>query len=103
MAVKILTSADRKDMVLNVPQTLTDTQKLQARTNIGATGADDLSAEVRAALTKAKLDEAQVTDDCSAVERMGMSVKIVAGDERNIKITTPMDLRIAQMLLEDAL
>ncbi len=56
---------------------------------------------LRAALTKAKLDEAQVTDDCSAVERMGMSVKIVEGDERNIKVTTPMDLKIAELLLEE--
>lgn len=42
-----------------------------------------------------------VTDDCAAVEQMGMSVKIVEGDERNIKITTPMDLKIANMLLEE--
>ena len=31
-----------------------------------------------------------------------MSVKIVEGDERNIKITTPLDLKIAELLLEDA-
>ena len=30
-----------------------------------------------------------------------MSVKMVEGDERNLKVTTPMDLKIAQMLLED--
>ena len=56
---------------------------------------------LRGALSKAELDGAQVTDDCSAVERMGMSVKIVEGDERNIKVTTPMDLKIAEMLLEE--
>lgn len=56
---------------------------------------------LRGALKKAQLDGAQVTDDCSAVERMGMSVKIVEGDERNIKVTTPFDLKIAHMLLED--
>ena len=56
---------------------------------------------LRAALKKAADDKAQITDDCSAVERMGMSVKIVEGDERNIKVTTPMDLKIAQMLLEE--
>ena len=53
---------------------------------------------LRAALKKA---EAAVTDDCSAVELMGMSVKIVEGDERNIKVTTPMDLKIAELLLEE--
>ena len=56
---------------------------------------------LKGALKKAKDDGAEVTDDCSAVERMGMSVKIVEGDERNIKVTTPMDLKIAQMLLEE--
>ena len=56
---------------------------------------------LRGALKKAKEDGAEVTDDCSAVELMGMSVKIVEGDERNIKVTTPMDLKIAEMLLEE--
>lgn len=56
---------------------------------------------LRAALKKAKDENVQITDDCSAVENMGMKVKIVAGDERNIKVTTPMDLKIAELLLED--
>ena len=56
---------------------------------------------LRGALKKAKMDGISITDDCSAVEHMGMSVKIVEGDERNIKITTPMDLKIAEMLLEE--
>ena len=58
---------------------------------------------LRGALKKAKLDGLTLTDDCSAVEHMGMSVKIVDGDERNIKITTPMDLNIAELFLEDYL
>ncbi len=53
------------------------------------------------ALAQAEKDRAAVTDDCSAVERLGMSVKIVDGDERNIKVTTPMDLKIAELLLEE--
>ena len=57
---------------------------------------------LRGALKKAKEDEIQITDDCSAVEHMGMSVKIVEGDERNIKITTPMDLKIARLILEES-
>ena len=56
---------------------------------------------LRGALKKAKDDGAAITDDCSAVENMGFSVKIVEGDERNIKVTTPMDLKIAELLLED--
>ena len=56
---------------------------------------------LKGALKKAAQDKAEVTDDCSAVERLGMKVKIVEGDERNIKVTTPMDLKIAEMLLEE--
>ena len=56
---------------------------------------------LRAALKKARIEELAVTDDCSAVELMGMSVKIVEGDERNIKVTTPLDLAIAKLLLEE--
>ena len=56
---------------------------------------------LKGALKKAEITGAAVTDDCSAVELMGMKVKIVEGDERNIKVTTPMDLKIAEMLLEE--
>ncbi len=56
---------------------------------------------LRGALKKAEQDGAVVTDDASAVEHLGMAVKIVEGDERNIKVTTPMDLKIAELLLEE--
>ena len=56
---------------------------------------------LRGALKKAEDENASLTDDCSAVERMGMSVKIVEGEERNLKVTTPLDLKIAEMLLEE--
>ena len=56
---------------------------------------------LRGALKKAQQDRAEITDDCSAVERLGMPVKMVEGDERNLKVTTPMDLAVAKMLLED--
>lgn len=56
---------------------------------------------LRGALKKAAEDGAELTDDCSAVERLGMSVKTVDGDERNLKVTTPFDLKIAEMLMED--
>ena len=59
--------------------------------------------DLRGALKKAQEDNASVTDDCSAVERLGMSVKIVEGEERNLKITTPLDLAVAKLFLEDTL
>lgn len=56
---------------------------------------------LRGALKKAKDEKAEVTDDASAVERMGMSVRVVEGDERNMKITTPLDLKLAELILEE--
>ena len=56
---------------------------------------------LRGALEKAVLEKAVITDDCSAVENMGMSVKIVEGEERNLKITTPVDLKLARLWLEE--
>jgi 2-C-methyl-D-erythritol 4-phosphate cytidylyltransferase len=41
----------------------------------------------------------QATDDASLVERMGATVHIIPGERGNIKITTPEDLRWAEMLL----
>jgi 2-C-methyl-D-erythritol 4-phosphate cytidylyltransferase len=35
------------------------------------------------------------------VERIGGKVKVIAGDRRNLKITFPIDLRVAEMILED--
>lgn len=56
---------------------------------------------LRGALQKATQENAELTDDCSAVERMGMSVKLVEGEERNIKVTTPFDLKIAELWMEE--
>ena len=56
---------------------------------------------LRGALKKAEQKKAAITDDCSAVELLGMKVKIVEGDERNIKVTTPIDLKVAELFMED--
>lgn len=56
---------------------------------------------LRGALQKARGDGAAVTDDCSAVERLGMKIRLVEGEERNLKVTTPLDLKIAELLLEE--
>ncbi len=56
---------------------------------------------LRTALHHAEQTGAEVTDDCSAVELLGMKVKVVEGDERNLKVTTPFDLKIAEMLMEE--
>ena len=41
------------------------------------------------------------TDDASLVERFGGDVKVVEGDRRNLKITYPIDLRVAELILEE--
>ena len=56
---------------------------------------------LRGALQKAEKDGAAITDDCSAVERIGMKVRIVEGDEKNIKVTTPIDLKVAELFMEE--
>lgn len=56
---------------------------------------------LRGALAQAKAENWELTDDCSAAERLGMEVRIIPGEERNIKITTPMDLKIAQLIAEE--
>ncbi len=55
---------------------------------------------LRAALQSAMDAGAVLTDDCSAVERIGKEVYLTEGDETNIKITTPMDFFIAETILE---
>jgi 2-C-methyl-D-erythritol 4-phosphate cytidylyltransferase len=43
----------------------------------------------------------EATDDSALVERLGAPVQIVEGNARNIKITTPQDLALAEMLLKE--
>ncbi len=42
----------------------------------------------------------EVTDDAALFERCGLPVKIVSGEETNLKITTPGDLAIAEFILQ---
>lgn len=55
---------------------------------------------IKNALTQAVEEKAVLTDDCSAVERLGMKVTLTTGSTENIKITTPLDLVLAQGILE---
>ncbi|BAQ64948.1 2-C-methyl-D-erythritol 4-phosphate cytidylyltransferase [Geminocystis sp. NIES-3709] len=43
----------------------------------------------------------EVTDDAALLEKCGFPVKIVEGEETNLKITTPMDLTIAEFILKN--
>ena len=39
------------------------------------------------------------TDEATLVERNGALVHLVPGEERNVKVTTPIDLRVAEVML----
>jgi 2-C-methyl-D-erythritol 4-phosphate cytidylyltransferase len=45
----------------------------------------------------------EFTDDASVAEDSGIQIKLVKGDERNIKITTPLDLKFADYLCRNNL
>ena len=44
---------------------------------------------------------AGATDDASLIERAGGKVIVVPSSPRNLKVTTPVDLRLAELLLSD--
>jgi 2-C-methyl-D-erythritol 4-phosphate cytidylyltransferase len=46
-------------------------------------------------------DASAITDDASAVEALGYSPVLVEGHPRNLKVTLPTDIRIAEMYLAD--
>lgn len=52
------------------------------------------------AYEKAAADNFLGTDDASLVERIGGRVKVVGGSYRNIKVTTPEDIAIAENFLK---
>lgn len=54
------------------------------------------------ALDRAAREGATVTDEAMAVERLGRRVSAVVGSPRNLKITTPHDLRWAEVMLAAA-
>ncbi len=56
---------------------------------------------IRAALQDAAANAPEVTDDCLAVERIGGKIYLSRGSEENIKITTPLDLKLARILLAE--
>ncbi len=41
-----------------------------------------------------------VTDEASAVEALGLQPKLVAGDSGNFKVTYPLDIKLAELLLK---
>lgn len=55
---------------------------------------------IKAALTAALRDGISYTDDCAAVEALGVHTYLCRGSEENIKLTTPADLPVAEAILK---
>ena len=55
---------------------------------------------LKAAFDAAELTE-DVTDECYLVEKLGVEIAIVEGSSRNIKITRPKDLILAEAILSE--
>jgi 2-C-methyl-D-erythritol 4-phosphate cytidylyltransferase len=56
---------------------------------------------LRRAYEQADVNDPSLTDESALVERLGHQVTIVDGSARNIKITTPRDLLIAETFLNE--
>jgi 2-C-methyl-D-erythritol 4-phosphate cytidylyltransferase len=54
---------------------------------------------LKACHDKGKQEGWEVTDDAALLEKCGQPVKIVPGEDTNLKITTPVDLAIAEFIL----
>lgn len=84
-------------------------KKVQAGTVVGTPDRAALFAAqtpqcFQAGLIRRALEQAadqDITDDCMAVERAGGRVFLSPGSEKNIKITTPLDLTLARALLRE--
>jgi 2-C-methyl-D-erythritol 4-phosphate cytidylyltransferase len=57
--------------------------------------------KIRDAYRKATADKYYATDDAALIERYGGKIKIIMGSYRNIKITTPEDIDIAEALMKN--
>lgn len=54
---------------------------------------------IKPALEQAVAENISLTDDCAAVERLGMKVTLTEGAVENLKVTTPLDLLFAEAIL----
>jgi len=55
---------------------------------------------IKAALTRALQEDLSYTDDCSAVEALGVPTRLTEGSPENIKLTTPLDMETAFAILK---
>lgn len=54
-----------------------------------------------ATLVRALAQAGEATDEASAVEILGLKPRLILGDARNLKVTYPQDLTLAELILQD--
>jgi len=52
-------------------------------------------------IEEAEKNGADYTDDCQLIEAMGGKVAVVSGSDRNFKLTTPFDIKVAEALKDE--
>ena len=92
-AVKIIDTIKRADDNKNVVATVDRENLYSVQTPQGVDVPKYLEAISR-------FPDDTVTDDASLMEKAGYSVKIVDGNRRNIKITTPDDINFAEIIVK---
>ena len=91
-AVDTIKQVDKDEIVISTPErsTIRAVQTPQGFTV-------DL---IHKAHKAAQADHFLGTDDASLVERLGVPVRLTLGDRRNIKLTTPEDMKMAETFLQ---
>jgi 2-C-methyl-D-erythritol 4-phosphate cytidylyltransferase len=84
------------DTIKEVDGTMHVTATLDRTTLVAVQTPQAFAADV---LRRAHANGAEATDDAALVEALGATVLVVPGDPRNLKITTPADLRSAEHLV----
>jgi 2-C-methyl-D-erythritol 4-phosphate cytidylyltransferase len=59
--------------------------------------------KLRRCHSQSKQQGLEVTDDAALFEHFGLPVQIVEGEDTNLKVTTPVDLAIAELILQQRL
>ena len=90
-AVDTIKEVDAHSIVVNTPD--------RARLRAVQTPQGFRTELLRSAHLAAQRDGFLGTDDASLLEHLGIPVKLTLGDRRNIKITTPEDMMIAEAFL----
>ncbi|MCD6232723.1 2-C-methyl-D-erythritol 4-phosphate cytidylyltransferase [Candidatus Aerophobetes bacterium] len=93
---------------LSVKETLKKVKEDWVRETIGKEGIYSVQTPqvfwrdlISRAYQEAKKYKWKSSDEATLVEKLGYKVKVIPGDERNIKITTPLDIKIAELLLKE--